>query len=50
MAFEIKNKVALVTGGGCGLGLNIAKEIIRNGAKVMLQFHSIAANFYNSGR
>lgn len=34
MVFEIKNKVALITGGASGIGLNYAKELLRNDAKV----------------
>lgn len=32
--FDFNNKVALVTGGLGGMGLEIVKEILRNGAKV----------------
>ncbi|XP_074025934.1 15-hydroxyprostaglandin dehydrogenase [NAD(+)] isoform X1 [Leptinotarsa decemlineata] len=33
MVFEIKGKVALITGGASGLGLSHAKELLRNGLK-----------------
>ncbi|XP_018566141.1 15-hydroxyprostaglandin dehydrogenase [NAD(+)]-like [Anoplophora glabripennis] len=33
MVFNIQGKVALVTGGGSGLGLEYAKILLRNGAK-----------------
>lgn len=34
--FELKNKVAIVTGGGTGIGASIAKEFARVGAKVVV--------------
>lgn len=34
MVFEIKGKVALVTGGASGIGLEYVKELLRNGVKV----------------
>lgn len=36
MVFEIRNKVALITGGASGIGLSLAKELLRNDAKVSL--------------
>jgi 15-hydroxyprostaglandin dehydrogenase (NAD) len=33
MSFEIKGKVALISGGGSGIGLRCAKELLRNGLK-----------------
>lgn len=33
MRFDIENTVALITGGASGIGLCIAKELIKNGAK-----------------
>ena len=34
--FKVKGKVALITGGSSGLGLNIAHGLVRNGAKVYI--------------
>jgi 15-hydroxyprostaglandin dehydrogenase (NAD) len=36
MVFDIKGKIALVTGGAAGIGLAYTKELLRNGAKVSL--------------
>lgn len=33
---QLENKVAIVTGGASGIGLNIAEELVRNGAKVVV--------------
>jgi hypothetical protein len=34
MCFEIKNKVALISGGASGIGLNYAKVLLRNELRV----------------
>lgn len=34
MSFEIKGKIAIVTGGASGIGLEYAKALLRNGLKV----------------
>ena len=34
--FDLKNKVAIVTGGAQGFGLNIAKKFLSFGAKVRI--------------
>lgn len=35
MGFEIKDKVAIITGGASGLGFEYVKEFLRNGLKVL---------------
>ncbi|CAG8480629.1 2869_t:CDS:2 [Paraglomus occultum] len=39
--FSVKGKVALVTGGGTGIGNMIAKALVRNGAKVYIASRKI---------
>ncbi len=34
--FNLRNKVALITGGGTGIGLGIARQFIHSGAKVVI--------------
>lgn len=34
MVFDIKGKIALVTGGATGIGLAYVKELLKNGALV----------------
>ena len=34
--FDLKNKVAIVTGGAQGFGLDIAKRFLKSGAKVII--------------
>ena len=41
MKFELNNKVALVTGGGSGIGLAIAAQYIALGAKVAITGRNI---------
>lgn len=36
MPFTISGKVAIVTGGASGIGLNYVKELLRNGARVSI--------------
>ena len=38
--FSIKGKTALVTGGSSGLGLMMAKGLLRNGARVVITSRS----------
>jgi NAD(P)-dependent dehydrogenase (short-subunit alcohol dehydrogenase family) len=33
---KLKNKVAVITGGSSGIGLATAKEMIANGAKIVI--------------
>lgn len=33
--FDIKEKIALVTGGANGIGLSYVKELLKNGLKVI---------------
>lgn len=35
MVFQVEGKIALITGGASGLGFSHAKELLRNGLKVM---------------
>lgn len=36
MDFEIRDKVALVTGGASGIGLAIVKALLKNGVRVSI--------------
>ena len=38
--FQLKNKVALVTGGSRGIGLAVAKELLRRNCNVMISGRS----------
>lgn len=38
MSFEIKGKVAIITGGASGIGLEYAKAFLRKGVKVVFIF------------
>jgi NADP-dependent 3-hydroxy acid dehydrogenase YdfG len=35
-AFDISGRITVVTGGGTGIGADIAREFCRRGAKVMI--------------
>ena len=34
--FDLKNKIAIITGGAQGFGLDIAKRFLKSGAKVII--------------
>lgn len=36
MTFDIKDKVALISGGASGIGLRYAKELLRNDLRVII--------------
>lgn len=36
MAFDLKDKIVLVTGGASGIGFSCVKELLRNGAQVCI--------------
>ena len=37
---ELKNKVAIVTGGSRGIGAAISEELAKNGVKVVINYNS----------
>ncbi|MDR0967698.1 MAG: SDR family NAD(P)-dependent oxidoreductase [Rickettsiales bacterium] len=40
MSIELKNKIALVTGGISGIGLEIVRQLLSQGTKVIMNFSS----------
>ena len=40
---ELKNKVAIVTGGSRGIGSAIALELAKNGVKIVINYNSNSA-------
>ena len=53
---ELKNKVALVTGGSSGIGAETVKILSKNGCKVVVGYHSgekraknLIKKLYNNG-
>ena len=52
---EFKNKVAIITGGSSGIGLEVAKNLFKKGAKIVLvgrskKVHKIAKKFKNKSK
>ncbi|KAJ8959629.1 hypothetical protein NQ318_021816 [Aromia moschata] len=45
MTFELKGKVALITGAASGIGLEYAKELLRNGVKVGVALADVNSSF-----
>lgn len=45
---EFENKIALVTGGTSGIGREIAKQLLINGAKVIINYSNNEENYQNT--
>lgn len=48
MVFDIKGKIALITGGATGIGLQYSVELLKNGLQVFFKLYLIKIYSYRS--